>query len=477
VRISASSEVGANSPAELLTSYVRQYAKSAKPVNVEFRQLLESPSRAARATHLLHPYPAKLLVHIPRFFLGSHVASNATTVCDPFCGSGTVLLEALLSGRNAIGADANPLARLISTVKLTVIDEAKLNRGALRLIARIPAKTTATPKRVLNVDYWFYPHVQRDILRIREAVMATRDLVLKRFFMVALSATLKDVSLADPRLSVPVRLRADQYPQGHWLYEKTVVRLQALRHIDVFNVFRKRLDSNIRQMTDLAALKPTGRLLEMDSCSRAASKIRDESVGLLITSPPYLGAQKYVRASSLNLTWLQLCGDDELAGLEALSIGREHFRKLEYTDSQLTTAGAAGALIKKVRKRNPLRAHIASVYLAEMQQALREIYRMLVPGGHAVIVVGASQLCGEKFDTPRYLAEMAALQGLTIMTHLIDPIRSRALMTKQSCFLRRRYDERTAADNSDSRSNDVESGCQLADYSALVGEFPRKRRK
>ena len=32
---------------------------------------------------------------------------------DPFCGAGTVLLEALLSGKSAIGADANPIARLI----------------------------------------------------------------------------------------------------------------------------------------------------------------------------------------------------------------------------------------------------------------------------------------------------------------------------------------------------------------------------
>ena len=32
------------------------------------------------------------------------------TVLDPFCGTGTVLLEAVLSGRTALGADANPLA-------------------------------------------------------------------------------------------------------------------------------------------------------------------------------------------------------------------------------------------------------------------------------------------------------------------------------------------------------------------------------
>ena len=47
---------------------------------------------------------------------------------DPFCGSGTSLLEANLVGINALGADANPLARIISDVKTTKIDTDKATR-------------------------------------------------------------------------------------------------------------------------------------------------------------------------------------------------------------------------------------------------------------------------------------------------------------------------------------------------------------
>src|SRR3546814_14399364 len=75
-----------------------------------------------RATHLIHPYPAKLLRHIPFLFLASQeVCRSSGAVLDPFCGSGTVLLESALSGRVGHGADSNPLARMIARVQPTVI--------------------------------------------------------------------------------------------------------------------------------------------------------------------------------------------------------------------------------------------------------------------------------------------------------------------------------------------------------------------
>jgi hypothetical protein len=68
---------------------------------------------------MIHLYPAKLLPHIAAFFLASsELSSKGDKVLDPFSGSGTVLLEALLAGRSPIGADSNPLARLISKVKM-----------------------------------------------------------------------------------------------------------------------------------------------------------------------------------------------------------------------------------------------------------------------------------------------------------------------------------------------------------------------
>src|SRR6266487_4686179 len=83
-------------------------------VRVDFREMVGNSSAAERFTHRFHPYAAKLLLNIPLFFLNcSQLAKPGRIVYDPFCGSGTVLVEAMVRGTVAWGADSNPLARLI----------------------------------------------------------------------------------------------------------------------------------------------------------------------------------------------------------------------------------------------------------------------------------------------------------------------------------------------------------------------------
>ena len=116
-----------NSTESSLLSLLSLYKKGKKPIEVDFRDLVKWIPYGERATHFIHPYPGKLLYHIPHFFLSNQVLCNDDgIVFDPFCGSGTVLLESLLNNKNAIGIDINPLAVLISKVKTTPIDIVKL---------------------------------------------------------------------------------------------------------------------------------------------------------------------------------------------------------------------------------------------------------------------------------------------------------------------------------------------------------------
>ncbi len=56
---------------------------------------------------------------------------------DPFCGAGTVLLEAILCGKNALGADANPIARLISEAKTQYVPANDLKKKLDRILRKI----------------------------------------------------------------------------------------------------------------------------------------------------------------------------------------------------------------------------------------------------------------------------------------------------------------------------------------------------
>ena len=157
---------------EKLEKLFKRYENRKRPINVDFRKMVYWFSSPDRYTHLIHPYPAKLLMHIPHYFLANTLLSKpGDTVLDPFCGTGTVLLESQLLNRNALGADSNPIAQLISTVKIRPLPIDKLYNTYLSLMRKIPSKPNGKPPDVVNLDYWFYPHVIKQLPRILENVL------------------------------------------------------------------------------------------------------------------------------------------------------------------------------------------------------------------------------------------------------------------------------------------------------------------
>jgi len=437
---------GKETTATALRRLLRTYADNQRPIAVNFRRLVSYEDYPDYATHLIHPYPAKLLPHIPRFFLSNDIFSRqGDVVLDPFCGSGTVLLEAKLAGRAALGADANPLARLITAVKVTPVDASKARLVISRVIGRATATKGQTRKLptpdVVNLDYWFYPHVVRQLTALQAAILRTRDSKIRAFLLVCFSVCVRRVSRADPRLSVPVRLRGDEYHPTHKLHTSVTRRLKRLKRTNVTLIFENIARANLKRLALLrqdgssAVVQPIAsdaRLLRFPGHDGHQRRLRKNSVQLAITSPPYAGAQKYVRASSLSLGWLKLCSTKNLRSTEDLSIGREHFAKASYEASPPAGKSALARRLAKVRRENPLRAHIANVYLEEMNEAILELWRVVKPGGHVVFVIGDNYVSGKPFRTSKFLQDQFEAAGFETKLRLQDAIHSRGLMTKRN---------------------------------------------
>lgn len=427
----------------LLNEFLSSYAKDPTPIEVNFREMIPSLNSTDRVTHLIHTYPAKLLPHIPNFFLNNSILSNpGDTVLDPFCGSGTVLLESLLAGRFAYGVDANPLARLISSVKTTHYNQEELKTISITLSRSINRIKTVKIPDVVNIDYWFLPHIKYQLGTILKAINLIDDIKYRDFFLVCFSNCVKKVSLADPRVSVPVKIKNERFPDEHPFRIQNDKTLQNLEKLNVKEKFFSIVDENIKRVEELNSLlnKNVNATVISNNAKNIISPTKTElfsgcepeSVDLIITSPPYAGAQKYIRSSSLNLGWTELAKSSELRLLDGFSIGRENYRKNEVVTLKETGIADADKILKEIFKLNPLRAHIAGNYLLEMDIALKESITALKKGGYFVLVIANNEVCKMEFKTQEYLQSIAEKNGLKIVCRLIDDIKSYGLMTKRN---------------------------------------------
>ncbi len=130
---------------------VETFSQTGRPIEVDFRKLVSWIKLGDQHTHFLHPYPAKLLPHIANFFLsakGFH--DGRSEVLDPFCGSGTVALEASLAGFSPNVADANPFALLLTKVKTTPFKTIELRQLVGSILLRASKVKDAPVINIIN---------------------------------------------------------------------------------------------------------------------------------------------------------------------------------------------------------------------------------------------------------------------------------------------------------------------------------------
>lgn len=415
----------------MLVTLLHEYEASRKPLSVSFRNLVPWIKVGERATHYLHSYPAKMLPQIAHFFLAARGwLGSGETVLDPFVGTGTVALEANLSGRRALYADVNPLARLITSAKTTLIDVGEAPDLLREIKTRFDQVADAPLPWVVNIDLWYTSVVKRDLARLRLAITQCCGGQADDFLWATFSATARKCSRADARFSVPVRAKLSA--EG---VERSVRT--------VWSLFSEQYAANLRRQLELkrlfdgdASTRCVGtdaRILVKPSDLSTGQQIPlpESSVGFVLTSPPYAGAQKYVRASSLSLGWLGMTKPTTLKQLENASIGREHFVKSALREIPATGIDAADKVIRVLAELNRVRAAICAYYLCEMKEAIGEMARVLKPGGHAVVVIGDNTVCGMPFRSSLFIAEFFERQGMRLTLKLEDRIRSRGLLTRR----------------------------------------------
>ena len=150
-------------------------------------------SRDQRAyTHGLHKYPAKFFPELPRWIVERY-SQPGELILDPFMGSGTTNLEAMLRGRPSVGVDIDPFSRFLARAKTTPLPAPDLAAAVADLTARLdqfdPAADVADIPEFPYRDNWFKPYVLRELAFIQGGIAelptapAVKDFLRAVFFL------------------------------------------------------------------------------------------------------------------------------------------------------------------------------------------------------------------------------------------------------------------------------------------------------
>jgi methylase of polypeptide subunit release factors len=272
----------------------------------------------------MHPQTASRLV-------GSFVPPGGT-VLDPFCGSGTVLVEAMIAGRSAIGTDLNPLATALCRLKTRERrpDEVESLIERAREVAafadgRRKARAGATqryPK--LDADA-FDPHVLLELDSLRHGIHSLTPEPVAGDLLLVLSAILVKVSRKDSDTSDLER-------------PKRIAAGYAAR------LFLKKAEELALRLTELAARVPHPRprvAVELDDATRLET-VATASVDGVVSSPPYVATYDYLAHHALRMRWLDL----DTSAFEAGELGsRREYATLSPRDAHDRWAGELRALL------------------------------------------------------------------------------------------------------------------------------------
>jgi len=147
-------------------------------------------------THCYHDYPARMIPQVAGKLI-DNFGLSAKYLFDPYCGSGTSLVEANIRGINAIGTDLNPLARLVSLAKtsrpmIDFLESQIVNFSKLVLIDKLhKIKEHKEIYGITNLDFWFKPEVVERLLIIRDFIQDIDNEEVRLFFQVAFSETVR----------------------------------------------------------------------------------------------------------------------------------------------------------------------------------------------------------------------------------------------------------------------------------------------
>lgn len=341
---------------------------------------------------------------------------------EPFSGSGTTALELQSLGIKCYSFEVNPLMYLIGKVKLeTDYDyksaqywfnditntRSRLNDADLNSV--FPTLYESEDRKKWNYD----KPVGQAIKKLEIAIQTITEPIYKELFTIALASILLDVS--------------NLYRNGKCLSYKKNWETIEISEADVFSKFDEKVTKELfvdikNSAKNRSAVSQKNKFLLFNADSRYAinEKVKNESVDLVITSPPYLNSRDYTDTYMLELKTLGFTKDNsQIKNL------REHtFRshvQIHWNDETMIENTLLEKTLKELNKAavnfelwNNSIIDMVRLYFVDMEKIFEELYAKMKIGGKVYFNVSNSAYFNIEIKTLDICASIAEQVGFSV---------------------------------------------------------------
>jgi site-specific DNA-methyltransferase (cytosine-N4-specific) len=372
-------------------------------------------------THCFHSYPAMMIPQVARRIIEKY-GKEKDVLFDPYCGTGTSLVEANIKNINAIGTDVNPLARLIATAKTTKINFELLNSEIHKFINysfdlnfKKEKNNYGIIPKIINIDYWFSKNVQEKLGVILKYIENINESQIINFFKVAFSETVRDVSYVKSGEFKMVRSK----------------NIQDKNNIDVFGIMASKLSRNkngLVEFSETCKNDTKSSIYDFNTVIDIPEKLLEyNSIDLVVTSPPYGDSHTtvaYGQYSRLANEWLGYNSANQIDNM--LMGGKKRKFHHEFSSNVLNET------ISKIQTEDAQRARDVISFYEDYENSIKNVSKVIKKGGFACYVVGNRTVKGIIIPTDEVTAQIFEDYGFIHLETIVRNIPSKRMPYKNS---------------------------------------------
>lgn len=341
-------------------------------------------------------------------------------VClEPFSGSGTTALELQNCGISCFAFEVNPLMYLIARVKLENGYEIerfsywydyilkKRTKQRVKLTTEFNTLYQSDEKKKWN----FNTDIGIAVEKLRQTIETIPEEIYRELFKVALAAILLEVS--------------NLYRNGKCLSYKPNWKDRKISEKDVFDKFDDKvineLKYDIESSMKQSKVNNKMRLFNEDSRTGIANEIENDSIDLVITSPPYLNSRDYTDTYMLELKTLGFTKtNEEIKELRTKTL-RSHVQ-IKWDDTSNLNNKLLKNILKEleeaskdIEKWNESIIDMVRLYFVDMQNIFHILYEKMKKNGRVYFNVSNSAYFNVLINTLEICASIAEQEGFTVL--------------------------------------------------------------